>query len=353
MNRGRISFEQDGPPTRFRTGVSLHSHTLHSHETLSFIDRLGRSIRPVRIVVERLERRYERIHGRTFDLTRAYWTPPLGPHDAWRLEHDHVAGFGLRPLVSLTDHDSIEAPVALRVLEDCRDLPVSVEWTVPFKETVFHLGVHNLPAASAVDTIDEFAEYTASPVAARLPVLLSRAASDPATLIVFNHPCWDENVIGKERYLSYVAEFCRRYDRWLHAVELNGLRPWKENMDVLALGTRTGKPVISGGDRHGLEPNTVLNLTNASTFGEFVEEVRAGTSEVFITDQYFDPLLFRVLRSVRDMLANYESHSRGWVRWSDRAFYQCDDGEVRQWSALWAARGWVGASRRPAVLQNF
>ena len=31
---------------------------------------------------------------------------------------------------------------------------------------------------------------------------------------------------------------------------------------------------VSGGDRHGTEPNAVLNLTNAGVFGEFAHEVR-------------------------------------------------------------------------------
>ena len=336
MDRGRICFEKDSPPAaRFRTGVSLHSHTLCSHESLSFIDRLGRTIKPVRIALEHLERSYERINGQALDLNRTYWTPPLAPRDAWQLEYDHVARFGLAPLVSLTDHDGIEAPITLRILDTFRDLPVSVEWTVPFKETFFHLGVHNLPPDGGVRNMRELAEFTAAPVPARLPALMAALASNPATLIVFNHPCWDENIIGRERYRSYVAEFCRRYDRWLHAVELNGLRPWKENQDVIALGAQTGKPVISGGDRHGLEPNTVLNLTNASTFSEFVQEIRAGTSEVFVTKQYFEPLSVRVLQSVQDMLVDYEAHGRGWVRWSDRLFFRCTDGEVRQLSHLW------------------
>ncbi len=34
-------------------------------------------------------------------------------------------------------------------------------------------------------------------------------------------------------------------------------------------------PVISGGDRHGCEPNGVINLTAARTFSEFAQEVRS------------------------------------------------------------------------------
>jgi hypothetical protein len=336
MKKGRITFENAGPPAgRFRTGVSLHSHTLHSHENLSFIDRLGRTIKPIRILLERLYGRYQRTHGHALDLDRAYWTPPLAPGEAHQLEHDHVARFEMNPLVSLTDHDSIDAALTLRVLDSFRDVPISVEWTVPFNETFFHLGVHNLPPETAAETMRELAAFTASPGTAQLPSLLEAIAANPASLIVFNHPCWDENVIGEERYQSYVADFCRLYHPWLHAVEFNGLRPWKGNADAIALAARTRKPVISGGDRHGLEPNTVLNLTNASTFGEFVEEVRSGMSNVLITNQYFEPFVSRVFRSTMDMLANYEGHCQNWVRWSDRVFYRCDDGDIRQLSAVW------------------
>ncbi len=32
--------------------------------------------------------------------------------------------------------------------------------------------------------------------------------------------------------------------------------------------------LISGGDRHGVEPNANINLTNATSFTEFVHEIR-------------------------------------------------------------------------------
>ena len=46
-------------------------------------------------------------------------------------------------------------------------------------------------------------------------------------------------------------------------MELNGLRQWRENRNVLAFAAAAGKPLISGGDRHTIEANSVLNLTNA------------------------------------------------------------------------------------------
>ena len=36
----------------------------------------------------------------------------------------------------------------LRTVPSSRHIPVSVEWTVPFGATAFHLGIHNLPSAT-------------------------------------------------------------------------------------------------------------------------------------------------------------------------------------------------------------
>jgi len=55
-----------------------------------------------------------------------------------------IANLGLRPLVSLTDHDNIDAGLALE------DEPISVEWTVPYERSIVHLGIHNLPPTPRV-----------------------------------------------------------------------------------------------------------------------------------------------------------------------------------------------------------
>jgi len=47
----------------FRTGVSLHSHTNQSHETLDFLANFGSQYPWMRPLLSRLERRSERMHG--------------------------------------------------------------------------------------------------------------------------------------------------------------------------------------------------------------------------------------------------------------------------------------------------
>ncbi|HEY6987607.1 MAG TPA: hypothetical protein VH369_04450 [Bryobacteraceae bacterium] len=297
------------PARRFSTGVSLHSHTLHSRETLSFLGR------------------YKRIAGRNgtwLDLSRAWWTPPLGPYEAWLIERNHIEqGFGLSPLVSLTDHDDIEAPLKLRVLGECRHVPVSVEWTVPYGPTFFHLGVHNIVHRRTARSI--FADMQSFTAASMLEAL----AANPGTLIVFNHPAWDEHGIGQAEHLMLATQFMRAHSEFIHAVELNGFRPWKENRMAWQMAQAMGKPIVAGGDRHALEPNTLLDLTNAGSFPEFVEQVRNGWSDVLVTNQYRESLRLRVLQSVQETLQEYQAHACGWRRWRDRVFYECDDGVVR------------------------
>jgi len=336
MNVSQIHFEQDfRPRSEFRTGVSLHGHTLHSKESLIFIYRLAKQIAPIRFAVERGEARYRRLYGRSFDLSRAWWTPPLPAYEAWKIEVRQIAEhFGLAPLVSLSDHDNIDAPILLQHREECRPVPVSVEWTVPYGGTFFHIGVHNLALEKARAIVADLAAYTAQTSPAPLADIFQALAANRDTLIVFNHPNYDENKIGEEAHREAVRQFSASYQRYLHAFELNGLRPWPENRTVVDLSRHFGKPIVAGGDRHGLEPNALLNLSDASTFSEFAGEIRDGYSHVLLTRQYMEPLAMRVLQNLEDILGDYEQHIYG-KTWSDRTFYVCDDGVTRPFSQLW------------------
>jgi hypothetical protein len=323
---------------RFRTGVSLHSHTLHSRESLDFIYHAATRAPVLSAVVRHGETVYRKRHGAALDLTRGWWTPPLGPHDAWLLEKAQIEGLDQNAIVSITDHDNIEAPVALQVLDECRGTPISVEWTVPFGPTFFHLGVHNLPAAEARGLWAEMDCYRQNPNEGRLRDLLMALASMDHVLMVFNHPLWDERGIGKAAHREMALEFLRRFGPNVHALELNGLRPWSENREVIALGRAVQKPVISGGDRHAIEPNALLNVTNAETFEEFAEEVRGGWSNVLVMRHYREQYGLRILHNIIDVLRTYERHANGWLLWSDRVFYLCQDGQTRSLTQLFGDR---------------
>ena len=66
---------------RFRSGVSLHSHTLHSREYLSFINEFARKSILVRMGLRCGERIYRLRKGNLPNLYSTYWTPPLGPSE--------------------------------------------------------------------------------------------------------------------------------------------------------------------------------------------------------------------------------------------------------------------------------
>src|SRR5215468_12767858 len=59
-------------------------------------------------------RRCKAKSGFQVDLTKTYWTPPLSPRMAFDLESGQISELGLHPLVSITDHDNIEAPILLQ-----------------------------------------------------------------------------------------------------------------------------------------------------------------------------------------------------------------------------------------------
>jgi len=134
----------------------------------------------------------------------------------------------------------------------------------------------------------------------------------------------------------------------VHALEINGLRSWKENQKVIWLGKQTNLPVVSGGDRHGTEPNAVLNLTCADNFADFVQEVRLKRrSHVVFMPQYHEPLKLRILQTMADVVRDYPTHMGCRRTWSDRVFYRAtEDSAPVALSTLWGHGG-------PKVVRHF
>jgi len=284
--RIHLQWSPEFAANRFRTGVSLHSHTLHSRETLDCLGRAARYSSVLRWAIRRAEARYRANYGTDLDLTRGWWTPPLAPLDAYNVESNQIRAFGLSPLVSLTDHDDIEAPMSLQAIDAARTVPVSVEWTVPFRGTFLHLGVHNLPPLRARTIMSRFREFTARPHESELREIFAYIHAHQHTLVVFNHPLWDEMGVGETAHRKAALGLLGSFRDFIHAVELNGLRPWSENRQAIMLAENWSKPVISGGDRHALKPNATINLTTTGTFSEFVAEIRNGHSTVLLASHY-------------------------------------------------------------------
>jgi hypothetical protein len=324
-------------PKGFRTGVSLHSHTNQSHETLDFLANFGNQFPVMRPLLSRMERRAEQYHGIRIDYAASYWTPPMTPKLAFDLEMRQIEKLGLAPMVSITDHDTIKAPMLLRTVPSARHIPVSVEWSAPYGGAQsFHLGVHNLPSARAAEWMASLEDYTACPSDARLTEILAALHNEPNVLVVFNHPMWDLYLIGKEKHQFLVGEFLQKNGAFIHALELNGLRNWDENRAVRRLAEKWNMLLLSGGDRHGVEPNANVNLTNASSFTEFVHEVRREKrSSVLFMEQYADPWKHRILQSTIDAIRHYPDFPQGARSWDDRVFHPDAAGVVRPLSEIW------------------
>ncbi len=321
----------------YGTGVSLHSHTSASLESLTFLHKMSTDLPLMGRLFRFYERRCEERHGLVLDFVAGNWRPPLQPRMAFDVEAEQIRGLGLRALISITDHDNIQAPMLLRTLPEARGIPVSVEWSVPFGATAFHLGVHNLPSADGPAWMERMERFTASPSDAEAGELLRELDAIPQVLLVLNHPLWDLYAIGQERHEAELDRFLRELGGCVHALELNGLRHARENRNVITLAQRWSQLLISGGDRHGLEPNANLNLTNATSFTEFVEEIRVERrSHVLFMEQYSRPWEQRILASTLNAVTDFPDFSPGWQRWDERAYHPDQQGVMRPLAELWA-----------------
>jgi len=166
--------------------------------------------------------------------------------------------------------------------------------------------------------------------------MLAELDEIPGVLIIFNHPLWDLYRIGREKHDFLVNEFLAVNGQFCHAVELNGLRHWDENRDVATLAAKWNQLLISGGDRHGVEPNANINLTRATSFTEFVYEVRRERqSHVLFMPQYAEPWKHRILNSTLDAIRDYPEFPEGSRRWDERVFHPDGSGENRTLASLW------------------
>lgn len=334
-NSVRMFWRDPAAAQGFRTGISIHSHTLCSKERLSFLPVMVPLLPGGAAVLRKVEAMHENGKGEKLDYSRGWWTPPLSPQHAYNLEANQIADkLGLSPLVSLSDHDNIEAASMLQLMDGYRDAPISVEWTISYSLAKFHLGIHNLPRESARQFITWMNEFTDDSSRWDLRELLDALHAIDDVLIVLNHPLSDEGRVGRHVHTDHVKHFLHDCGRWIHALELNGLQPWKDNSQVSLIAREFDLPLISGGDRHGCEPNANVNVTNAQTFGEFVHEIRRDrVSNLVFMPHYREPLKIRYLENIWHIL-RYMPDNPGRERWCDRAYYQMLNDEPRPIAAL-------------------
>ena len=345
-----IAFRKGTALDPYTTAISLHSHTCHSNEVLTAVSPYIARIPIVARLFHNETDAYQRRTGLSVDFSKGWWHPPLTPAAVIESEVLQIETvLECASIVSVTDHDRIDAVLELQESHGPELAPISFEWTVPLKLGFLHLGVHNLRSADAPYVFHDLAAYTCSskrPDLAELSRLLVELNADPEVLVVLNHPLWDISDIGATNHFENVNRFVADHGDLIHAFELNGYRCQQENREVVELANTCQLPIVSGGDRHGRTPNSVLNLTNATSFGQFAREIRnEKRSVILLMPEYRRALVDRKLKTASDVLRTYPTHPAGRQRWNDRVTYE-RHGIVRPLAERWPTGGpfWVRAT---------
>ena len=202
---------------------------------------------------------------------------------------------------------------------------------------MFHLGIHNLPGARAQQLFEELQACTAEPDRDRVCDLLQTLHSIPSVLVVLNHPLWKLKTTSRKVFQENLVSFLGQCGTYIHAFEVNGLRSWEENTEVMKLASRWEQPVVSGGDRHGCEPSANINLTKSASFAEWVEEIRGQRcSRVLFLPHYEESRPLRLYQAFLDVIREYPSHAEGLRRWDERTFHPDHAGTIQPIARLWS-----------------
>ena len=149
----------------FAAGVSLHSHTNQSKETLDFIAELSTDWGVLQPLMRWLERRSLKYSGIRPDYARSYWTPPLTPRLAFDLERLQIEEKLQMPAM-VSHHRPRRHPGAdAAALAWIRRGRFRFRWSGPcrFGKGAFHLGIHNLPSATGAEWMRRMEAFTADP----------------------------------------------------------------------------------------------------------------------------------------------------------------------------------------------
>ena len=314
-----------------KSGVSLHCHTEYSKEMLGFVPHYAAKLPVINHFWQKEKVKYFAREGKYPNFETGYWSPPLSPQQVYDFEKGQIENAGLNALVSVTDHDCIDGNFTIEEADSKKTVPISLEWTVPFEEGYFHVGVHNLPRDRAAEISKDLIGFTFDKeqhTSKRLNELFAMLEEIPEVLVILNHPLWDIEMAGKEGHERLLKGFLRAFGRWIHALEVNGFRSWSENKAIIELAEAVGIPVATGGDRHGCKPNTVINMTDSSSFEEFVGEIRVDKrAEIALMPAYEQPLHSRQLQSFSEILSHYPAFRQGRQHWFDRVFFDVDNGK--------------------------
>ncbi len=288
------------PEREFGYAVSLHNHSCHSVEKLAALNQVVKLgfMRPLSGVL-----RSSFGLGSVPDLNYAEITfnPPYAPEDVYQIEAAAAAHWGFNGVhLAITDHDEFAGSLALlRGRPDLNGrIALSEELSLWYQGHLFHLGVSGMPE-SAVD--ETHSRIQAAALGGRYDELFETLAAS-GCLVVLNHPLifW-----GRGPETIPITDLLTRYGWAIHALEVNGMRRREENDRVLELARQWRKPVVGGGDSHLLVASSVISLSRAATFKDFIAEVKDGHAVPFVTPDYFAPLKWKLFLRVLFFMSRY------------------------------------------------
>ena len=146
------------------------------------------------------------------------------------------------------------------------------------------------------------------------------------TLIILNHPCCNFVKVGATQHWATLQEFLELCRPWIHAIEINGMRPWNENEKVPPLAEEWDLPVISRRRpprlpaEHHAEPERGGDA-GASSSTTFATDVPL---TVLVLPAYEEPVRFRELATAGDVLRRYPHFPYGRRRFTDRIWADVD-----------------------------
>ncbi|HEV3510404.1 MAG TPA: hypothetical protein VGS05_01790 [Candidatus Sulfotelmatobacter sp.] len=288
------------PAREFGYAVSLHNHSCHSVEKLAALNHVVKRAY-MRFWSGILQSSFGLGHVSNLNYAEVTFNPPYTPEEVYEMEAAAAANWGFDGVhLTITDHDEFAGNLALL---GCRPdlngrIAVSEELSLWFQGHLFHLGVNRMPESEAEET---HTQIQSAARAGRYDDLFEMLAAS-GCLVILNHPlvAW-----GPGAKAFPITDLLSRYGWAIHALEVNGMRSREENDQVLELAKEWRKPVVGGGDSHLLVASSVLSLSRASTFKDFVDEVKEGHAVPFVTPDYFAPLRWKLFLRVLFFISRY------------------------------------------------
>jgi hypothetical protein len=288
------------PDREFGYAVSLHNHSCHSVERLAALNHVVNRLfmRPLSGIVQSS---FGLGGVSNLNYAEVTFNPPYTPEEVYQMEATVAADWGFRGVhLAITDHDEFAGNVALRrARPDLNgNVAISEELSLWFEGHLFHLGVCHLPENEAEAT---HAQIQAAARGRRFDELFETLAAS-GCLVILNHPlvAWTP---GAQTIPA--TELLSRYGWAIHALEINGMRTREENDRVLELARQWRKPVVGGGDSHLLVASSILSMSRAATFKDFIAEVKDGYAVPFVTPEYFAPLKWKLTLRVLFFISRY------------------------------------------------